>query len=58
VIIIGNNAKFLNKPNMRAFFSSLPRTTFVIDLWGVTDSFNISTAEIYRLGLGTKTIDE
>ena len=56
VIIIGNNAKFLNKPNMRAFFSSLPRTTFVIDLWGVTDSFNFSTAEIYRLGLGTKTI--
>jgi nucleotide sugar dehydrogenase len=56
VVVIGNNAKFLIKSNMKFFYSSLPKSTIIIDLWGVTDGFSISAAEIYRLGLGTKKI--
>ncbi len=51
VVVIGNNSEFLFDSQVLNYLRNLPKTTLVVDMWGVTKSLEIK-AEMYRFGIG------
>ena len=51
IVVIGNNADFIIDNYALDFLKSLPPTSLIVDMWGVTRSIEDIQAQIYRFGI-------
>ena len=51
IVVIGNNADFIIDNYALDFLKSLPPTSLIVDMWGVTRNIENIQAQIYRFGV-------
>ena len=51
IVVIGNNADFIIDNYALDFLKSLPPTSLIVDMWGVTRNIENIQAQIYRFGI-------